>query len=121
MGVIAAEVIQINKLPTPLVWIEHRSEESTNGGEQAFVLVVFSSYEVTERAPPWEDEGMDRGGHLEVAGSHYCGGIGGWEVVIADRGKRIQFASWNFSYCGVERTLCRAHYLNRRGILRTVL
>ena len=56
-----------------------------------------------------------------MAGSHYCGGIGGWEVVIADRGKRIQFASWNFSYCGVERTLCRAHYLNRRGILRTVL
>jgi hypothetical protein len=52
VGVISAEVIQINKLPTPLVWIEHRSEESTNGGEQAFDLVVFSSYEVTERAPP---------------------------------------------------------------------
>jgi len=58
VGVIAAEVIQINKLPTPLVWIEHRSEESTNGGEQAFVLVVFSSYEVTERAPP-----LGRRGH----------------------------------------------------------
>jgi hypothetical protein len=49
--VIAAGVIQNNKLPTPLVWIEHRPEESTNGGEETFELVVFSSYEVTERAP----------------------------------------------------------------------
>jgi hypothetical protein len=29
--VIVAGVIQNNKLPTPLVWIEHRPEESTNG------------------------------------------------------------------------------------------
>jgi hypothetical protein len=49
--VIAAGVIQNNKLPTPLVWIEHRPEESTNGGEEMFELVVFSSYEVVERAP----------------------------------------------------------------------
>jgi hypothetical protein len=49
--VIAAGVIQNNKLPTPLVWIEHRPEESTNGGEETFELVVFSSYEVIERAP----------------------------------------------------------------------
>jgi hypothetical protein len=28
---IAAGVIQANKLPAPLVWIEHRPEESTNG------------------------------------------------------------------------------------------
>jgi hypothetical protein len=41
--------------------------------------------------------------------------------VVADRGKRIQFASWNFRYCGVKRTLRRADFLNRRGILRTVL
>ena len=38
-------------LPTPLVWIEHRPEESTHGEEETFELVVFSSYEVTERAP----------------------------------------------------------------------
>src|ERR671911_2396826 len=43
---IAAGVIQANELPTPLVWIEHWSEESTEGKE-TFELVVFSSYEVT--------------------------------------------------------------------------
>jgi hypothetical protein len=49
--VIAAGVIQNNKLPTPPIWIEHWPEESTSGGEETFELVVFSSYEVTERAP----------------------------------------------------------------------
>jgi hypothetical protein len=49
--VIVAGVIQANKLPSPLVWIEHRPEKSTNGGEETFDLVVFSSYEVVERAP----------------------------------------------------------------------
>jgi hypothetical protein len=49
--VIAAGVIQANELPTPLVWIEHWPEESTEGGEETFELVVFSSYEVVERAP----------------------------------------------------------------------
>jgi hypothetical protein len=49
--VIAAGVIQANKLPSPLVWIEHRPEKSTNGGEVTFDLVFFSSYEVVERAP----------------------------------------------------------------------
>jgi hypothetical protein len=48
--VIAAGVIQANELPTPLVWIEHWPEESTEG-QESFELVVFSSYEVTERAP----------------------------------------------------------------------
>jgi hypothetical protein len=48
--VIAAGGIQNNKLPTPLVWIEHRPEESTNGREETVELVVFSSYEVIERA-----------------------------------------------------------------------
>jgi hypothetical protein len=48
---IAAGVIQANKLPAPLVWIEHGPEESTNGGEETFELVVFSSYEVVARAP----------------------------------------------------------------------
>jgi len=49
--VIAAGVIQANKLPTPLVWIEHRPSESAEGRAETFDLVVFSSYEVTERAP----------------------------------------------------------------------
>ncbi len=49
--VIAAEVIRANELSTPLVWIEHWPKESTDGGEETFQLVVFSSYEVTERAP----------------------------------------------------------------------
>ena len=48
---LAAEVIRSNKLPTPLVWIEHWPKESTDGGEETFELVVFSSYEVAERAP----------------------------------------------------------------------
>ena len=48
--VIAAGVIQANRLPTPLVWIEHWPEESTEG-QETFELVVFASYEVTERAP----------------------------------------------------------------------
>jgi hypothetical protein len=49
--VIAAGVIRANKLPTHLVWIEHWPKESTDGGEEVFELVVFSGYEVTERAP----------------------------------------------------------------------
>jgi hypothetical protein len=47
---IAAGVIQANELPTPLIWIEHWPEETTDV-EETFELVVFSSYEVTERAP----------------------------------------------------------------------
>ena len=48
---IAARVIRANRLPTPLAWIEHWPRESTDGGEDTFELVVFSSYEVMERAP----------------------------------------------------------------------
>jgi len=48
---IAAGVILASELITPLVWIEHWPKESTDGGEETFELVVFSSYEVTERAP----------------------------------------------------------------------
>jgi len=48
---IAAGAIRANELPTPLVWIEHWPEESTDGGTDTFELVVFSSSEVVERAP----------------------------------------------------------------------
>ena len=48
--VIAAGVIRANELPTPLVWIEHCPEESTEG-QETFELAVFSSYKVKERAP----------------------------------------------------------------------
>jgi hypothetical protein len=48
--VIAAGVVRANELATPLVWIEHWAEESTEG-QETFELVVFSSYEVVERAP----------------------------------------------------------------------
>jgi hypothetical protein len=48
---IAAGVVRANELPTPLVWIEHWPEESTYGRAETFELVVFSSYEVIERAP----------------------------------------------------------------------
>ena len=50
MRTIAAGVILTNELPSPLVWIEHWPKESTEG-QETFELVVFSSYEVTERAP----------------------------------------------------------------------
>ena len=43
-------MIRANELPTPLVWIEHWPKETTDV-EESFELVVFSSYEVVERAP----------------------------------------------------------------------
>ena len=46
---IAAGVIRANELPTPLVWIEHWPNETTDE-EETFELVVFSNYEVVERA-----------------------------------------------------------------------
>ncbi len=48
--VIAAGVIRSHELPTPLIGIEHWPEESTRGAE-TLELVVFSSYEIEERAP----------------------------------------------------------------------
>ena len=48
---LAAEIIDEHRLPTPLVWIEHWPEETTDGGEETFELVGFSGYEVTQRAP----------------------------------------------------------------------
>jgi hypothetical protein len=48
--VIAAGVIRANELPTPLVWIEHWPQESTEG-QETFDLVVFSSYKLEERVP----------------------------------------------------------------------
>ena len=47
---LGAEVIRSHRLPAPLVWIEHWPEEITEG-QETFELVVFSSYEVVERAP----------------------------------------------------------------------
>jgi hypothetical protein len=47
---LAAEVIRSHELSTPLAWIEHWPKESTDGGEETFELVVFSSYRVEERA-----------------------------------------------------------------------
>jgi hypothetical protein len=35
----------------PPVWIEHYPKEATDGTSETFELVVFSSYEVKERAP----------------------------------------------------------------------
>jgi hypothetical protein len=47
---LAAGVIRSHTLPTPLVWIEHWPAESTEG-QETFEVVLFSSYEVVERAP----------------------------------------------------------------------
>lgn len=48
---IAAEVISYNEFPLPPVWIEHYPKEATDGASETFELVVFSSYEIKERAP----------------------------------------------------------------------
>jgi hypothetical protein len=48
---IAAEVIRYHKLSSAPVWIEHYPKEATDGASETFELVVFSSYEVKERAP----------------------------------------------------------------------
>ncbi len=47
---IAAQVIRYHRLPIP-VWIEHYPPETTDGTSETFELVVFSSYEIRERAP----------------------------------------------------------------------
>ena len=47
---IAAEVIRYNKLAVS-VWIEHFPKEATDGTSETFELVVFSNYEIRERAP----------------------------------------------------------------------
>jgi hypothetical protein len=48
---IAADVIHYHRLAVPPVWIEHYPREATDGHSETFELVVFSSYEVKERAP----------------------------------------------------------------------
>ena len=58
---IAEEVIRYNKVPTPMVWIEHYPPETTNGRAETFELVIFSSYEVTERAPYLEKSRLSIG------------------------------------------------------------
>jgi hypothetical protein len=48
---IAAEVIRYYRLALPPVWIEHYPKEATDGHAETFELVVFSSYEIKQRAP----------------------------------------------------------------------
>ena len=48
---LAAEVIRYHKLASQPVWIEHYPKEATDVHSETFELVVFSSYEVKERAP----------------------------------------------------------------------
>ena len=48
---VAAEVIRYHELSSAPVWIEHYPKEATDGASETFELVVFSSYEVKERAP----------------------------------------------------------------------
>jgi hypothetical protein len=48
---VAAEVIRYNEFALPPVWIEHFPKEATDGASETFELVVFSSYEIRERAP----------------------------------------------------------------------
>jgi hypothetical protein len=65
--VIAPGVIRTNELPTPLVWIEHWPEESTEGCEETLepgrLLELRGRREGTL---PWVDAGMDRGCYMEA-------------------------------------------------------
>ncbi len=45
---IAGDVINAFRLPVPVVWIEHRPPETTDGTTETFDLVVFAHYEVRE-------------------------------------------------------------------------
>jgi hypothetical protein len=56
-GVKAAGVIRVNELPTPLVWIEHRPQESTEGQEHS----SWSSSPATSSRR--ECRTLGRGGH----------------------------------------------------------
>ncbi len=40
-------------MPTPLVWIEHHPPATTNGRTEVFEMVLFDSYEITERRAPY--------------------------------------------------------------------
>jgi hypothetical protein len=51
---VTAVWIRYHKL-SALLWIEHYPTETTDGASETFEMVVFSSYEVTEREhPTWE-------------------------------------------------------------------
>src|SRR5215213_4179822 len=72
---IAAGVIRADELPTPQVWIEHWPREITGRGEETFELVVFSSYEISERAPTWGDASNGRvagGGRIAMRSHPLC-------------------------------------------------
>jgi hypothetical protein len=76
---IAAEVIKGHRLRTPLVWIEHYPAESRRpSAEETFDLVIFSSYEITERALPRRDAAAPWRADLEAPRPRQRGG--------ADRG-----------------------------------
>ncbi len=55
---IAAEVIEANQLPTPLVWIEHYEDGARGTPEDphTFDLVLFEHYEVRESRAPYLGE-----------------------------------------------------------------
>ena len=59
---VAAEVIRFHKLSSAPVWIEHYPKEATDGTSETFELVVFSSYEVKERAPNLGEKRLTIGG-----------------------------------------------------------
>jgi hypothetical protein len=78
---IAAGVIRENELPTPLVWIEHWPEESTDAGEETVDLVVFLATRLPRGRPTWGDEGKDKGRYIEGTRPYKRGGVGRREGV----------------------------------------
>jgi hypothetical protein len=73
---IAAEVIRYHKLPVP-VWIEHYPPEATDGTSETFELVVFSSYEIREKAPYLGETRITIGGRrackvIQTSASSWC-------------------------------------------------
>jgi hypothetical protein len=49
--VVICSELPYNEVHTPMVWIEHCPPETMDGRAKTFELVIFSSYEVKERAP----------------------------------------------------------------------
>jgi len=77
---LAAEVIRSHR-STPLVWIEHWPEESTDGGVEMFDWWYSLATGWRRGRPTWGGEGMDRQCNLEEAGPRHRGGVGGRESV----------------------------------------
>jgi len=102
----------IHELSIRVEWIEHWPKESTDGGEETFDLVVFSGYEITERAPYLGEVGAWIGGAtwnpLDRTGSGYSGWPGEvylYGLLLAFVPQLVGHTSFNWAVRWVSPTL----------------